>query len=91
MTEIEEPDERAEPATLSFEAAVEELESIVERLEDGAIGLEEMLRDRRRGEALLERCRAILSTAEREIERLDAAARARGDVGGEAAAPGEDA
>jgi exodeoxyribonuclease VII small subunit len=60
----------AEVASLPFEAAVERLESIIERIEDGSVGLEETLGEYRRGHALLRRCRAILDGAEREIRRL---------------------
>jgi exodeoxyribonuclease VII small subunit len=56
---------------------VAELSSIVERIEDGAIGLEETLAQRQRGEALIRRCRAILERAEQDLqattpEELDA-------------------
>ena len=60
----------AEVASLPFEAAVERLESIIERIEDGSVGLEETLGEYRRGHALLRRCRAILDGAEQEIRRL---------------------
>ena len=60
----------AEVASLPFEAAVEKLESIIERIEDGSVGLEETLGEYRRGHALLRRCRAILDGAEQEIRRL---------------------
>ena len=36
-------DERPDPADMRFEAAVEELESIIDRIEQGEIGLEESL------------------------------------------------
>ncbi len=57
---------------MSFEAAVEELESIVERIEQGEIGLEEALSQRKRGDALIKRCRRILDTAEQELKQADA-------------------
>lgn len=60
----------AEVASLPFEAAVERLESIITRIEDGSVGLEETLGEYRRGHALLRRCRAILDGAEQEIQRL---------------------
>ena len=66
-----EPQETRDPAELSFEDAASELESIIDRIESGEVGLEESLKHRRRGEALLTRCRSILDTAEKEIERLD--------------------
>jgi exodeoxyribonuclease VII small subunit len=60
----------AEVASLPFEAAVERLESIIERIEDGSVGLEATLGEYRRGHALLRRCKAILDGAEQEIRRL---------------------
>jgi len=41
---------------LSFERAIEELESIVKRLEDGKVPLEESVAIYERGEALKRRC-----------------------------------
>lgn len=57
---------------LTYEQAVEELESIIERIESGDIGLEDSIRHYERGSDLLKRCRAILGQAEQRIERLDA-------------------
>lgn len=62
-----------DPADMSYEKAVEALESIVDRIESGEIGLEESIHAYRYGSALLRRCRAILDQAEQEIETLDAA------------------
>ena len=59
---------------LTYEQAVEELESIIERIESGDIGLEDSIRHYERGSDLLKRCRAILGQAEQRIERLDATA-----------------
>jgi exodeoxyribonuclease VII small subunit len=58
--------------TLPYEDAVEELESIVEEIESGAIGLEQSIRRYERGAALLKHCRAILDQAEQRITELDA-------------------
>ena len=60
----------AEVASLPFEQAVEQLESIIERIEEGSVGLEATLGEYRRGHALLRRCKAILDGAEQEIRRL---------------------
>ena len=62
-------DARPDPQTRSFEQALEELEEIILRIEDGEIGLEESLGERRRGEALIRRCRAILDAAEKDLEK----------------------
>jgi len=58
------------PEELTFEQATEELEAIIERIESGEIGLEASLEQRRRGEALIKRCRAILDKAEQELEQV---------------------
>jgi len=71
----------SEPASMTFEAAMEELERIIERIEQGAIGLEESMAQRRRGEALLKRCRAILDHAEQEIRSVKGPKSADDDPG----------
>jgi exodeoxyribonuclease VII small subunit len=63
---------RPDPATMTFEETTAELESIIERVEKGEIGLEEALAERRRGEALIARSRAILDAAEQELEQIRA-------------------
>jgi exodeoxyribonuclease VII small subunit len=55
---------------LSFEQAVAEMESIIEQIERGEIGLEESLKQRKRGDQLIKRCRAILDAAEQELEEI---------------------
>ncbi len=76
---------RVPPEELTFEAATSELEAIVTRIESGEIGLEEALAERRRGDALLKRCRAILDAAEQELEQVSpdsTAAEGSGEVAG---------
>ncbi len=58
--------------SMTYEQALAELEALIERIERGEIGLEESLAEYRRGTALLTRCRAILDTAEQQIEQLTA-------------------
>ena len=58
--------------SMTYEQALAELEALIERIERGEIGLEESLAEYRRGAALLKRCRAILETAEQQIEQLTA-------------------
>lgn len=57
---------------MSFEQATEELEAIINRIEEGEIGLEQSLAERKRGEHLIRRCRAILDAAEQELEQAAA-------------------
>jgi exodeoxyribonuclease VII small subunit len=60
---------------LSFERAIEELESIVRRLEDGKVPLEESVAIYERGESLKRRCEDLLRQAEARVQKitLDAA------------------
>ncbi len=61
---------RPNPKQMSFEKAVQELESIIERIEQGEVGLEQSLDEYRRGDTLIKRCRDILDVAEQQIEKL---------------------
>jgi len=67
-------------AQLSFERAIEELETIVRRLEEGKVPLEESVAIYERGEALKRRCEDLLRQAEARVEKitLDAAGRPTG-------------
>jgi exodeoxyribonuclease VII small subunit len=60
----------AEIKDMSFERALKELESIVERLEKGAVELEESIAIYERGEALREHCDRLLRQAEAKVEKL---------------------
>ena len=70
----------ADVALLPFERAIEELESIVKRLEEGKVPLEESVAIYERGEALKRRCEELLRLAEARVEKitLDAAGRPTG-------------
>ncbi len=57
-------------ATLSFEQALQALETIVQRLESGSVPLEESLAIYERGEALKGHCDALLKQAETRIEKI---------------------
>jgi exodeoxyribonuclease VII small subunit len=61
-------------ASLSFEAALKELEQIVTKLERGDVPLEESITIYERGEALKKRCESLLSQAEERVERIRAVA-----------------
>jgi exodeoxyribonuclease VII small subunit len=65
---------------LSFEHAIEELETIVKRLEDGKVPLEESVAIYERGEALKRRCEELLRQAEARVEKIttDAAGQVSG-------------
>jgi len=54
----------------TFEQALAEIETIVHELEEGRLGLEEMLARYERGVKLLRHCHGQLQQAERRIELL---------------------
>ncbi len=61
---------------LSFEQALEQLEGVVRKLEEGELGLNESLSAYEAGIGHLKQCYTALETAERKIEilaRIDAA------------------
>ena len=70
----------ADVTKLSFERAIEELETIVKRLEEGKVPLEESVAIYERGEALKRRCEELLSQAEARVEKitLDASGKPKG-------------
>jgi exodeoxyribonuclease VII small subunit len=57
-------------AKLPFERAIEELESIVKRLEEGKVALEESVAIYERGEVLKRRCEELLAQAEARVNKL---------------------
>ena len=57
-------------ASLSFEAAMGELEQIVAKLEKGDVELEESISIYERGEALRTHCDALLKKAEAKVEKI---------------------
>lgn len=68
------PTQPAAPTALTYEQAVAELETLIDRMESGETPLEESLADYERGVGLLKRCREIITQAEQKIEYLKAAA-----------------
>jgi exodeoxyribonuclease VII small subunit len=70
----------ADVKKLSFERAIEELELIVKRLEEGRVPLEESIAIYERGEALKRRCEELLRQAEARVEKIttDASGQASG-------------
>lgn len=67
----------------SFEAALQELERLVQTLESGGTSLEDSLKAYERGTALLRHCQEMLAQAEQKIRILD------GDQPGDFAVPAE--
>ncbi len=65
MTEV-----KSDVAQMPFEAALAELERIVDQLEKGAVALDESIALYERGEALKKRCDELLKNAEMRIEKI---------------------
>lgn len=55
---------------LSFEESIERLESLIERIESGQVGLEEALKHYEQGAALIKHCQTILTKTEKRIAEL---------------------
>lgn len=55
---------------MPFERALAELEIVVDKLEKGAVSLEELIAIYARGEALKKRCEDLLKNAEQKIEKI---------------------
>jgi exodeoxyribonuclease VII small subunit len=66
MAEDTQPDVKK----LSFERALEELETIVKRLEEGKVPLEESVAIYERGESLKRRCEELLRQAEARVDKI---------------------
>ncbi len=66
------PDAAGAPdvAAMPFEAALHELERIVDQLEKGAVSLDNSIKLYERGEALKNRCDELLKNAEMRIEKI---------------------
>lgn len=59
-----------DPDFSRFEASLEELETIVQRMESGDQSLEESLKDFERGVTLTKACQTMLKNAEQKVEKL---------------------
>lgn len=60
-----------DPATLTFEQAADELDSIVGRIDGGELELEALMATHARGQALVQRCRALLAAAEQQLADME--------------------
>jgi exodeoxyribonuclease VII small subunit len=56
---------------LSYEAALQQLEALVARMDSGQMPLDELLAGYARGAALLKLCREKLAAVEQQIKLLD--------------------
>ena len=59
------------PEPASYEAALQELEQLVARIESGQLPLDQMLAGYQRGATLLEFCRTRLTAVQEQIQLLD--------------------
>ncbi|MEM6665099.1 MAG: exodeoxyribonuclease VII small subunit [Pseudomonadota bacterium] len=60
----------SDTTALTFEQALDELESIVRKLEQGEVPLEESIAMYERGDSLRKRCDELLKVAETKIESI---------------------
>ena len=70
MTDSSNSAEQSTSDEPSFEESFAEIQSIVEALEEGAVGLEESMQRFERGTTLLRKCYRLLEEAEQRIEIL---------------------
>ena len=68
---------------LTFEQALEQLEQIVSRIEQGETSLEESIEKYAEGITLIKQCRKILDAAEKKIQLLSGAETAQLTPAGE--------
>jgi exodeoxyribonuclease VII small subunit len=61
-------------STLSFEAALQQLEQIVDQLERGQVPLEESISIYEKGQLLRRHCEALLKRAEMRVEKIQLSA-----------------
>ena len=61
----------AEEEKLTYEDALQRLETIIEALEDGEVPLQDLVRKFEEGSSLLKVCQAQLKEAELKIEKLN--------------------
>lgn len=64
------PDPSDDLSSLSFEDAMNQLETLIERIESGEVGLEESIAEYERGVKLIQRCKGVLSASEQRVEEL---------------------
>lgn len=64
------PGGSADVSAMTFEQALAEVESIIERIETGEIGLEESLKEYERGVVLIKHCGGKLDRAQQQVEDL---------------------
>ena len=71
MPKSSSPAPAADALPATYEAALEELEQLVARIESGQLPLDQLLGGYQRGAELLKHCRAKLEAVEQQIKVLD--------------------
>jgi exodeoxyribonuclease VII small subunit len=71
MTQAPNKPSGADTAPVSYEAALKELESLVQQMESGQLPLADLLSGYQRGAELLGYCRSQLDAVEQQIKVLD--------------------
>jgi exodeoxyribonuclease VII small subunit len=66
------PSEQAGKREPRFEEAIAQIETLIERIESGATGLEESIANYERGMKLLARCQTVLQSLEQKVAELTA-------------------
>ena len=90
QTQSDRPNQQDVPER--FEDRMVRLESLIDQIESGEIGLEESIDAYEKGVAIIESCRGLLESAEQRVEELtdrlssSSENKADGDAGDEAAA-----
>lgn len=59
-----------DPASLTFEEAMDHVEQIIDRIERGEIGLEQSLAEYERGVQLIQHCRTVHKQAVQQVDDL---------------------
>ncbi|MHC4264879.1 MAG: exodeoxyribonuclease VII small subunit [Planctomycetota bacterium] len=62
--------QKSDIGKLNFEQSIKELTSIVEKIEQGQIPLQDSLQQYEKGMELIKHCRGILQKAEERIEKI---------------------
>lgn len=70
MAKQKQQQEQSEETSFDFEKALNELEQLVEKMEEGDLSLEESLKQFERGIALTRACQQALQSAEQKVQIL---------------------
>ena len=73
------PKAAAPSTSLTYEAALQELEALVAKVESGQLPLDDLLAGYQRGAVLLKVCRDKLQAVEQQIKALDAKTDSKAD------------